>query len=130
MGDVLEELSGITQRVEREFRDGRRLLSFREYLELFATNPVRHSRDACRYLRDMFDYYGRAELERPWGPESRFKLFDLPFVDPAEAAREALVGQEQVQREVYRALENFVREGRRPPKPIEPRKRVWFGNTQ
>ncbi len=109
---ILDELQGITQRVERDFRDERRLLSFREYLELFASNPLRHSRDACRYMRDMFDYYGKIELERPWGGESRFKLFDLPFVDPAEAAREALVGQEQVQREVYRALENFVREGR------------------
>jgi serine protein kinase len=112
VSDVLDELTGITQRVERDFREGRRLLSFRGYLELFASNPLRHSRDACRYLRDMFDYYGKSELSRPWGEESRFKLFDLPFLDAAEAAREALVGQEQVQREVYRALENFVREGR------------------
>jgi predicted Ser/Thr protein kinase len=109
---ILDELQGITQRVERDFRDERRLLSFREYLELFASDPLRYSRDACRYMRDMFDYYGKVELERPWGTESRFKLFDLPFVDPSEAAREALVGQEQVQHEVYRALENFVREGR------------------
>jgi predicted Ser/Thr protein kinase len=112
VGDIVDELNGITQRVERDFRDGRRLLSFLEYLELFGSNPLRHSRDACRYLRDMFDFYGRTERVRPWGEESRFKLFDLPFVDAAEAAREALVGQEQVQREVYRALENFVREGR------------------
>ena len=86
------ELTGITQRVERDFREGRRLLSFRGYLELFASNPLRHSRDACRYLRDMFDYSGRSELSRPWGEESRFKLFDLPFLDRGEAAREALVG--------------------------------------
>jgi predicted Ser/Thr protein kinase len=109
---ILDELSGITQRVEQDFRDERRLLTFREYLELFASNPVRYSRDACRYLRDMFAYYGRTELVRPWGEESRFKLFDLPFLDPAEAAAEALVGQEQVQHEVHRALENFGREGR------------------
>ncbi|HEV8548728.1 MAG TPA: hypothetical protein VGQ57_06870, partial [Polyangiaceae bacterium] len=70
MGDVLDELNGITQRVERDFREGRRLLSFHEYLELFGSNPVRHTRDACRYLRDMFLYYGKVELERPWGEES------------------------------------------------------------
>src|ERR1051325_6568144 len=109
---ILDDLHGITQRVERDFRDERRLLSFREYLELFASNPLRHSRDACRYMRDMFNFYGQSVQSRPWGEETRFKLFDLPFVDAAEAAREALVGQEQVQREVYRALENFVREGR------------------
>ena len=68
---ILDELQGITQRVEQDFRDERRLLTFREYLELFASNPVRYSRDACRYLRDMFGYYGRTELVRPWGEEGR-----------------------------------------------------------
>jgi predicted Ser/Thr protein kinase len=112
MGNILDDLSRITQKVERDFKQERRLLSFREYLELFATNPLRHSRDACRYLRDMFDYYGRKRIERPWGEETRFQLFDLPFLQETEAAGEALVGQELVQQELYRALENFVREGR------------------
>jgi predicted Ser/Thr protein kinase len=109
---ILDELQGITQRVESDFRQERRLLSFREYLELFATDPLRYSRDACRYLRDMFDFYGQTRVERPWGEQTRFQLFDLPFADEKEAAREALVGQELVQQEIYRALENFVREGR------------------
>ena len=106
MGNILEDLAGITQKVERDFKQERRLLSFREYLELFASDPIRHSRDACRYLRDMFDYYGRERIERPWGEETRFKLFDLPFVDADEALGEALVGQELVQQELYRALAN------------------------
>src|SRR5687768_15016357 len=97
---ILDELSGITQRVEQDFKVERRLLSFREYLELFASDPLRYSRDACRYLRDMFEYYGRTAIQRPWGEEKRFRLFDLPFLDPAEAAREALVGQEGVQQEI------------------------------
>lgn len=109
---ILDELQRITQRVEQDFKVERRLLSFREYLELFATDPGRYSRDACRYVRDMFDYYGRTKITRPWGDETRFRLFDLPFLEPAEAAREALVGQEQVQDEIFRALENFAREGR------------------
>ena len=109
---ILDELHRITQRVEQDFKVERRLLSFREYLELFATDPGRYSRDACRYVRDMFEYYGREKIARPWGEETRFRLFDLPFLEPAEAAREALVGQEQVQEEIFRALENFAREGR------------------
>jgi len=109
---ILDELSGITQRVEQDFKVERRLLSFREYLELFASDPLRYSRDACRYLRDMFEYYGQAAVQRPWGEEKRFRLFDLPFLDPAEAARDSLVGEEQVQQEIFRALENFAREGR------------------
>jgi len=109
---ILEDLARIAEQVERSFKEERRLLSFREYLALFATDPVRHSRDAARYVRDMFDYFGRVPAERPWGSLSRFRLFDLPFLDPGDQQREALVGQEAVQLELYRALNNFVREGR------------------
>jgi serine protein kinase len=112
MGSILDELQTIAEGVEQTFKRERRLLSFREYLELFATDPVRHSRDACRYLRDMFDYYGRVTVYKPWGELSRFKLFDLPFLDRSAAGADALVGQELVQQEIYRALNNFVREGR------------------
>lgn len=109
---ILEDLARIADQVERSFKEERRLLSFREYLALFATDPVRHSRDAARYVRDMFDYFGRVPSERPWGSLTRFRLFDLPFLDQADRQREALVGQEAVQLELYRALNNFVREGR------------------
>src|SRR5688572_4523501 len=111
-GSILDELHTIARRVERDFKHERRLLSFGEYLSLFASDPARHSRDACRYLRDMFEHYGKTRTERPWGEQTRFNLFDLPFLEPAEASREALVGQELVQQEIHRALENFGREGR------------------
>jgi serine protein kinase len=109
---ILEDLARIADQVERSFKEERRLLSFREYLALFATDPVRHSRDAARYVRDMFDYFGRVPAERAWGALTRFRLFDLPFLDEGDRQREALVGQEAVQLELYRALNNFVREGR------------------
>jgi predicted Ser/Thr protein kinase len=109
---IVDDLREIAERVQREFEQGRRLLSFQEYLELFANDPLRYSRDAASYLRDAFDHYGRATIERPWGKLTRFRLFDLPFLEPHEARRELLVGQEAVQGEIYRALENFVREGR------------------
>jgi len=109
---ILEDLARIAEQVERSFKEERRLLSFREYLALFATEPLRHSRDAARYTRDMFDYFGRVSSDRPWGALTRFSLFDLPFLDEGDRQREALVGQEAVQLELYRALNNFVREGR------------------
>jgi predicted Ser/Thr protein kinase len=109
---ILADLARIAEQVERSFKEERRLLSFREYLALFATEPVRHSRDAARYVRDMFDFFGRTAADRPWGSLTRFRLFDLPFLDEADRQREALVGQEAVQLELYRALNNFVREGR------------------
>src|SRR3954467_11021325 len=109
---ILEELSRIALSVQKEFKEERRLLSFNEYLTLFATDAVRHSRDASRYVRDMFDHFGRETVTRPWGELSRFRLFDLPFLEPGESRSDGLVGQEGVQAEVYRTLSNFAREGR------------------
>jgi serine protein kinase len=114
----------VAETVEKRFQRGRRVLSFSEYLELFATDPVRYSRDASRYLRDGFEHYGTTEVEYPWGKFTRWNLFDLPWeatpgADAAPGAskiatlpRGALIGQEQVQGEIHRSLSNFVREGR------------------
>lgn len=109
--EILDELLNVGRDVEREFKEQRRLLAFEEYLELFASDPALYTRDAARYLRDVFDHYGRTTVKRPWGELTRYCLFDLPF-ENAGGRRQALVGQESVQREIYRALSNFVREGR------------------
>ncbi len=90
--------------------NGRRVLAFSEYLDLFAGDPVRFARDASVYLRDCFDHYGSTSKEEPWGTFTRWNLFDLPW-DPRQAPH-ALIGQEQVQEEIYRSISNFVREGR------------------
>ncbi|HEU4538930.1 MAG TPA: serine protein kinase PrkA, partial [Polyangiaceae bacterium] len=105
-------LDDIHQHIEGQYRAGRRVLSFDEYLELFARDPVRHGRDASRYLRDVFDHYGTREVVRPWGKMTRYKLFDLVFEAEEARRREALIGQEAVQQELYRVLSNFAREGR------------------
>jgi serine protein kinase len=126
--DAASQVRAIAEHVEQRFRAGRRVLSFAEFLALFDEQPVRYSRDASRYLRDVFDHYGKTTVRHPWGEFTRYKLFDLPWEllptanDPASAAaqrpdqpilpRGALVGQEHVQEEIYRALSNFVREGR------------------
>jgi hypothetical protein len=109
---VLKDLSEIARKVQDEFQEERRVLSFQQYLELFASQPVRFSRDAARYLRDVFDHYGQTKVEKPWGSLTRFRLFDLPWLERVVAQNEGLVAQETVQGEVYRALSNFVREGK------------------
>lgn len=111
-GKVLGLLADISERVEGEFHRSRRVLSFEEYLALVAEHPQRYCRDAARYLRDAFDYFGTTTETRPWGELKRYKLFDLPFLPEEESRRLKLVGQEHVQAEVYRVLSNFVREGR------------------
>jgi predicted Ser/Thr protein kinase len=107
-----ERLASIAQGIEGDYKGGRRVLSFDEYLDLFAESPVRQGRDASRYLRDAFDHYGTRTVDRPWGPMRRFNLFDLSFETDTTLRRDALVGHEGVQGEIYRVLSNFAREGR------------------
>ncbi len=107
-----DDLSELSERVQQRFESERRLLSFSEYLTMFGSAPVRFSRDAGRYVRDMFDHFGRERVRRPWGASWRYRLFDLDFLDDAEGRRRALVGQERLQGELYRVLSNFVHEGR------------------
>ncbi len=107
---IAAEISSVAESVEKQFQKGRRVLSFSEYLDLFASDPLRHARDASRYLRDCFDHFGTVAVEHPWGKYTRWKLFDLPW-DPTLSSH-ALIGQEQVQEEIYRSLSNFVREAR------------------
>ena len=76
---ALTELDQIAGRMERRFQEGRRLLSFQHYLQLFAESPVRHGRDASRYVRDMFDHFGTRTVKKPWGELTRYCLFDLPW---------------------------------------------------
>jgi serine protein kinase len=117
---AMTELEGIATSMERRFREGRRVLSFQQYLELFAADPVRYGRDAARYVRDMFDHFGTREVKKPWGDLTRYRLFDLAWESSPTASpgagyqkREAsLVGHEELQAEIYRGLCNFVQEGR------------------
>src|SRR5262249_6096765 len=103
--NLLTDIRSIAESVEKRFQKGRRVLSFAEYLDFFATAAVRHTRDASRYLRDMFDHFGTIQVDHPWGKFTRWRLFDLVW-DPA-LAHHALIGQEQVQEEIYRAISNF-----------------------
>jgi len=113
---MMNRIASIAKTVEHRFKAGRRVLSFAEYLELFASDPVRHSRDASRYLRDTIDYFGTTQVTYPWGEFTRHRLFDLPWEKLDRTAdgraRRSLIGQEHVQGEIYRAVSNFAREGK------------------
>ncbi|MBI2391483.1 MAG: serine protein kinase PrkA [Deltaproteobacteria bacterium] len=109
--DLASDLDAIAAGVRESFEVGRRVLSYQQYLELYAKDPARQGRDASRYLRDMFLHYGTTTVEAPWGKRTRYRLFDLPWAEPT-VQREHLVGQEEVQGEIFRIFENFGREGR------------------
>ncbi len=105
-------VSSIASRVETRFKEGRRVLAFAEYLDLFSSDPKRYARDASRYLRDTVNHYGTEVVTYPWGEFKRYKVFDLPWETSTEGPRGVLIGQEQVQEEVVRSLNNFAREGK------------------
>ena len=110
---VRQDLEAIARSVEQGFHEAQRVLSFHEYVDLFASDPVRHGRGASEYLRDAFRHYGREVRHRPWGRRVRFKLFDAPWATGDEAWKEPrLVAHEELGEELYRALSNFAREGR------------------
>lgn len=107
------QLDQLASSVKARFLLEKRVLSFEQYLDEQLSHPWRHSRDASRYVRDCFDHYGTYDVERPSGNVRRFRLFDQDFVDEGESgARVRLIGHESLQNGFYRALGNFVREGR------------------
>lgn len=104
----------IAGHMKSSFAEGRRVLSFGEYLDLFASHPARYGRSAVEYVRDMFAYYGTEVIDRPWGEHTRFRLFDAPWSSEEDGpTREPeLIGHEELQTQMFRALSNFAREGR------------------
>jgi serine protein kinase len=101
-------LDGLVGDVRRAFLEDHTILSFMEYFNLVVDNPQRHLRSSAQYVVDVFDHFGRDELQLATGRVTRFRLFDAPFAD----GEGRVAGQEQVQEQLYRILANFAREGR------------------
>jgi serine protein kinase len=108
------ELDALQSAVRDRFQSEKRVLSFEEYLDELLLHPYRHTRDAARYVRDCFDHFGSYELLSPLGKRRRYRLFDQDFIvgNREGEGRYRLLGHEHVQESFYRALSNFVREGR------------------
>jgi predicted Ser/Thr protein kinase len=117
-GGLKAELEAIREDVKARFEAQKRVLSFREYLELVRDNPRRYTRDAARYLKDCMDHFGSYEVKRPAGTFKRWRLFDLELgrANSGHQAelklRDRLAGQEAAQSAFYRILDGFEREGR------------------
>lgn len=107
--DATKLLGEIGALVKEGFVANRRLLAFDEYLALVNEHPTLHARSAAQYLRDVFEHYGTEPVQGFEGEALvHFRLFDVPF----EGGHERVVGQEGVQCEIFKILDNFVREGR------------------
>ncbi len=117
-GGLKAALDTIRQEVKARFESQKRVLSFREYLELVQANPRRYTRDAARYLKDCMDFFGSYRVTKPTGTFTRWKLFDLELgrQDSGRQVelrlRDRLAGHESAQAAFYRILDGFEREGR------------------
>ncbi len=101
-------LESVARTVRHDFEEQRRIMSFRQFLDLFLEHPTRHARNAAQYTRDAFRFFGEEERDAVWGPVTHFGLFDADW----ENGKERLVGHQAAQARVFRLIENFVREGR------------------
>ncbi|MBF0363071.1 MAG: hypothetical protein HQK49_18770 [Oligoflexia bacterium] len=75
------------------------ILSFDEYLDIVERKPRDQCRPTCKYLKDMFDYFGRDE-------NGHFCLFLR-----SSNSSTAVYGQSRVEEQIYRNLQNFIEEG-------------------
>ena len=103
-----EPLERIGQQIHDAYAKNRRVMSYQEYLGMALAAPARHARSAAQYISDVFLHYGTAQVATPRGTVTRYRLFDCPFDD----GRDALIGQEDTQLRLFRAIQNFVREGK------------------
>lgn len=110
----MEPLKNLLASTKREFDTQKRILSFDEYLALMVQAPKKHLRSSAQYLVDMMDFFGKTPLKTPetegnpaGQAPSRFHLFDLPV----DGLADKLVGQEEVQEQLYRALQGFAQAG-------------------
>ncbi len=101
--DVENLAASIQSHYERQGKP----LDLDEYLQVFREDPAQQCRGAAQYIRDAFDYFGSRTIDSPAGKLKRFSLFDAEFTDGLGR----VAGQEEAQTEIYKLLNNFVREG-------------------
>lgn len=108
MSDSKSILDSVARSVRHDFEEQRRILSFRQFLELFLEHPRRHARSASQFVRDAFHHFGSKKRDAVWGELTHFGLFDAEW----DNGRDRLVGQEAAQARVFRLIEGFIREGK------------------
>jgi len=101
-------MSETSDQSKSEFKAQKRILSFRQFLDAFALDPVRIGRNAPQYVVDCFEHYGTEQVDAIGGKARRFKMFDAPF----EGGTDKLIGHEDVQNKAYGLLKRFAATGR------------------
>lgn len=106
---VTQLLEAITTESKRDFKEKNYILSFEEYLELVAKRPEKLLRTSAQYIKDMIDSFGTTEtVNGHEGPQTHYSLFERN----RGRNRPAIVGQQEAHANIYKILEQFVRQGR------------------
>jgi predicted Ser/Thr protein kinase len=100
-------LSKVEQDVKNEFEKTNRILAFDEYMALVAKDPRARARGSAQYMLDMMEHFGRVENEG----QTHFKLFDMNFASDDGESRMRVIAQNEVQTQIHRSLQKFVKEG-------------------
>jgi serine protein kinase len=87
------------EEVNKEEGRYQNVLAFDDYMNLFEKNPEKELRPTNIYLRDLFDYFGKAD-------NGSFNLFTREHADAPPVH-----GQVKTQKRVYNFLQNFMEEG-------------------
>jgi serine protein kinase len=87
------------EEVNKEEGRYQNVLAFEDYMKLFEKNAVKELRPSNIYLRDMFDYFGKAD-------NGGFNLFIKEHADAPPVH-----GQVKTQKRIHQFLQNFMEEG-------------------
>ena len=92
-----------------EFEKRKSLLSFQDFADVFFEKPHDLSRHSAAYIKDMIDSYGiETQTEGPGPAKRHYKVFALQ----RNRIKPPIIGQEEAHEQIYRILEQFVRQGR------------------
>lgn len=105
---ALSLVENLSRSAKERFEARRTVLSFQDYLAEVEKSPTKHLRNSAQYFADLISYFGNYILKHPTGQANRLKLFDAPFDD----GEGQILGQEQVQNDILRQIQNFVKAGR------------------
>ena len=105
--DIDKLLKGISSGAAEEFGRKKRILSFREFLEMFCAEPVALSRASAQYILDVFEHFGAEDV--------------AVDADLGRPARRAVEGQDRLPEQPERREVGVVEQLRRAEGQVERR---------
>jgi serine protein kinase len=100
-------IGNLSNAYKEEFQNQKVLQSFAGFLDIVQKKPRPMIRCAAEYVRDTFDFFGTTKPKNSARSGAvRYKLFDT-----GTERNGPIVGGEIVQDEIYKIIDNFVRQG-------------------